>query len=432
MIQIVCPYNSERFRYILDLIFKELLGISYSVVQETKEDMPSLEYSNQPGADIPDAGLLWQEEIVMQPGAHQIGNWDHIPAIFYTAGSQPLPFDLFSAVFYLVSRYEEYLPYIPDEHDRFPPEASILVQHHWIKLPLVNLWALHLKDLLLDKYPDLVFKPRKFEYRSTIDIDMAWKYRNKGFVRSTGAFFRDLSQGLFERMRERLSMRFKGMEDPYYNFDVQDQWHQTFDTYVTYFILLGEYGPFDKNIHPGNPAFVQLIQRLNQKYPVGIHPSYASHLRLDKVRNEIQQLQELCSADIQTSRQHFLRMKLPETYHLLRSLGIKEDHTLGYTSYSGFRAGIAADFYWFDLQKNETTDLRLIPFCHMDITPMHYEKRSISAACNDLTHFMKTIENCGGLFSSLWHNESLSDSERWKGWRKLYLHTLQTAQELVD
>ena len=177
MIQIVCPYNSERFRYILDLIFKELLGISYSVVQETKEDMPSLEYSNQPGADIPDAGLLWQEEIVMQPGANQIGNWDHIPAIFYAAGSQPLPFDLFSAVFYLVSRYEEYLPYIPDEHDRFPPEASILVQHHWIKLPLVNLWALHLKDLLLDKYPDLVFKPRKFEYRSTIDIDMAWKYR---------------------------------------------------------------------------------------------------------------------------------------------------------------------------------------------------------------------------------------------------------------
>lgn len=432
MIHLICSHTSNRLIYTLDLIFKELLGISYVISHEPQAGLANLVYSHEPSSDIPDVGLLWETDICDQPNLSQVGQWNVIPVFFKSDFIHPVPFDLFSAVFYLVSRYEEYLPYTPDEHDRFPPESSILVQHHWIKIPLVNLWTLQLKDLLLARYPNLVFKPRAFEYHSTIDIDMAWKYRNKGAVRSTGAFFRDLSQGLFERMRERYVMRFKGKEDPYYNFDEQDHWHQTFDTHVTYFILLGEYGPFDKNIDPKNPDFVQLIQRLNQKYPVGIHPSYASHHRFDKVQNEIKQLRKLCSSDIRTSRQHFLRMKLPETYQILRSLGIKEDHTLGYTSYSGFRAGIAADFYWFDLQKNETTDLRLVPFCHMDITPMHYKRQSISEACDDLTHFMKTIKNCGGLFSSLWHNESLSDSERWKGWRKLYLHTLQTAQELVD
>jgi hypothetical protein len=35
-----------------------------------------------------------------------------------------LPFDPLAATFYLVSRYEEYLPFIPDEHGRFPAKQS--------------------------------------------------------------------------------------------------------------------------------------------------------------------------------------------------------------------------------------------------------------------------------------------------------------------
>lgn len=430
MIRLITSYDSTRLRYTLDLIFTELLGISYEISNHSQPGAANLIYGGQDHPHIPDMGLLWQTDIHLQPELNNTGNWEGIPVFFTSEVRHPIPFDIFSATFYLVSRYEEYLPYTPDAHGRFPPEASILVKKDWIKLPLVNLWANALKDVLLSLYPDLTFNPRKFAYRSTIDIDMAWKYRNKGWWRSTGALLRDIFLGYKSRIWERLSMTFQGKEDPYYNFDFQDHHHQSCHTDVTYFILLGEHGPFDKNIDPKHPEFIQLIQRLNENYSVGIHPSYASHLDKEMVNREIQRLSRICHREIRISRQHFLRMKLPETYRILLSLGITSDYTMGYTSFSGFRAGIAAEFNWFDLQQNVTTALRVIPFCHMDITPMFYEHKTISEACEDLTEWMHTIARCGGLFSSLWHNESLSDSERWKGWYALYVHTIQTAYSL--
>lgn len=432
MIHLICSYQSNRLNYTLDLIFKELLGLDYAVITERNENFCCIEYSDSVSADIPDTGLLNLESIVYPHEADNIGQWAQLPVIFHAKGEYSIPFDIFSAVFFLVSRYEEYLPYTPDAHERFPPEASVLVKHNWIKMPLVNLWVLELKKWLERKFPDLNFNPRKFRYQSTIDIDMAWKYRHKGFYRGTGALLRDISGGYFTRLKERLGMLLGGKKDPYFNFGEQDQWHEEFRTNVIYFILLGEFGAFDKNISPRNACFREFIKDLASRFTTGIHPSYAGFLDNEKVAAEIELLADISGKPVKISRQHFLRMKLPESFEILLENGIREDYTLGYTSYSGFRAGIAADFFWFNLRTNRVTELRLFPFCHMDITPMFYEKKSIPQACEDLSVFMKSVAECGGYFSSLWHNESLSDSERWKGWRELYIHTLKTAQQLSD
>ena len=67
-------------------------------------------------------------------------------------------FDIFSAVFYLASRYEEYGGFTPDAHQRFPPEASILHKTESFEFPLINLWVKELKEALLLKWPELIFK----------------------------------------------------------------------------------------------------------------------------------------------------------------------------------------------------------------------------------------------------------------------------------
>jgi hypothetical protein len=119
---------------------------------------------------------------------------------------------------------------------------------------------------------------------------------------------------------------------------------------------------------------------------------------------------------------------MPNTYHTLIANGITEDHTMGYSSHLGFRAGIAAPFYWFDLSANKETELKLFPFCAMDITPLHYRNESPKQATESLQSLMKKVQHVGGLFISLWHNESLSETERWKGWRKVYQSILETSK----
>ena len=42
-------------------------------------------------------------------------------------------FDVFSASFYLVSRYEEYLPYVKDMYERFQAENSLAYKHNFYK-----------------------------------------------------------------------------------------------------------------------------------------------------------------------------------------------------------------------------------------------------------------------------------------------------------
>jgi hypothetical protein len=423
MIYIVSKQNSNRFKYVLDLVFNHYLGMEYTVVPEPKYNAINILYGPNKEFSVPDSGLLWQTGYNKLENLATLGSWNKMPTFFTTDQNHTIPFDFFSAIFYLVSRYEEYGNFVPDIHNRFPPEASILVKNNWIKKPLVNLWINALLEELLLVWPLLKCKPRKFEFISTIDVDLAWKYKNKGWLRNLGGIGSDVLGLKFEKLKERWNIFTKHSQDPFYNFDYQKQLHLQYETDNRFFILLGERRKYDKNTAPNNLYFRQLIRQLNVNCEVGNKDK-------TRVKQEIGTLENILGNPVNISRQHFLMHNMPQTYNHLIELGIKQDYTMGYTSYSGFRAGIAAPFFWYDLLHEVQTDLLLVPFCHMDITPRHYESKTIEQACEELTIFMKEVADAKGLFSILWHNESLSNSEQWQGWNKLYEHTLAEAQRL--
>ncbi len=421
MLRIYCKQVTSRIDYVFQLFFEELLGVSYAFTTEKKNI--NLNYSDDYLPNVPTCvphGIMQEQNIQNQVIISE--KWNGLPIFFRTSGDKYLPFDLFAVAFYHVSRYEEYLPYQSDTHNRFTAEKSILFQMECLEMPIVNLYALQLKGILQKAFPDLVFQPRKFEYRSTIDIDQAWKYRNKGFLRNTLGFFRDLKDRKWPLLSERLKVLSGRISDPFFTFDFQDTIHQQHSTIVNYFILLGDYDTFDKNIFHQNQHFQHLIHRLeeNTNYTIGIHPSYASNTNHKKMRLEVKRLEQILQREITVSRQHYLMHQFPTTYQRLIELGITEDHTMGYSTHLGFRAGIAAPFYFFDLSKNASTQLRLFPFCAMDITPLHYRQQSPEQAIITLEKMVNGLKDCGGLMISLWHNESLSENERWQGWRIVY------------
>ena len=93
---------------------------------------------------------------------------------------------------------------------------------------------------------------------------------------------------------------------------------------------------------------------------------------------------------------------------------------MGYSSKSGFRAGLARAFNFFDLDTNLVTGLRVVPFQIMDRTLHTYKGISPDEAITEYEYYAQAVRNVGGQFVCLWHNDSLSDRGEWKGGKKVF------------
>ncbi len=429
-IKIFCPDPSNRHYYIFNLIFKDLLGVSWEITDNINESHINYSKSTSNNLNCIPYGLLEEEGLnPVNVERVKIEPYKNSHCFYKTSKTAEITFDIFSAAFFLVSRYQENLEYVPDDHNRFPAHLDVLAEHKILDQPLVNQWALILEEILSSKYHSLEFIPRKFEYISTIDIDQAWKYKNKGLWRNFAGMFRDLLAMKWDNLFERWPVILGLKRDPFFNYDWQDRVHNKYKIAVNYFILLGKKSKYDKNISPKNKAFQRLIKRLKNtnKYQIGIHPSYTSNINKKLISDQIKRLETVIGGKIDKNRQHFLMHTMPETYSCLIENRICEDHTMGYSTHLGFRGGIAAPYYYFDFTKNNASSLKLIPFAAMDITPMHYLNLSPNEAIETLNGLIRNVKQVGGLFVTLWHNESLSETERWKGWRVVYEKVLQEA-----
>jgi hypothetical protein len=193
---------------------------------------------------------------------------------------------------------------------------------------------------------------------------------------------------------------------------------------VICFILLGDWGKFDKNIHWENDNFGQLIKMLDKRCELGIHPSYASHLQFDKIKNEIERLEKIIGHEIPQSRQHFLRLRFPETYYLLIKAGVTKDYSMGFADEVGFKAGTSFPFYFFDLNANIQTSLMIQPFMYMDSALKDYLKYSPEKAQETVQLLIKEVKEVGGEFCFIWHNSSIHDKGEWNGWKEILDFTL--------
>jgi hypothetical protein len=118
-------------------------------------------------------------------------------------------------------------------------------------------------------------------------------------------------------------------------------------------------------------------------------------------------------------------LNFPVTYQNLQKLNILRDYTLGFAREAGFRAGIARPYHFYDLEKEEQSDLIMVPFQYMDGTLQQYKRCSPEEAKEIIKILIDETKRVGGLFVSLWHNTSLTDEDEWKGWRDVFEFSLK-------
>jgi hypothetical protein len=93
---------------------------------------------------------------------------------------------------------------------------------------------------------------------------------------------------------------------------------------------------------------------------------------------------------------------------------------MGYGSINGFRASVASPFYWYDLEKEEITQLLVYPFCFMDANSFFEQKLTPAQALEEIKSYYKSIKNINGTMITIWHNPFLGTDDLFTGWREVY------------
>jgi hypothetical protein len=342
-----------------------------------------------------------------------------------------IPFDIFSAVFYMLSRYEEYLPYEPDLHGRFEAENSLAMKYGFLESPVVDMWVMDLRERLSGMFPGLNLSAGEFTFLPTSDIDLPFAILHRNVLRKVGADLRASLKrnGDSELRRAVLSGELK---DPYDTFDEMGKIHNVRGLRPMLFFLTSGYGRYDKSISPQNKTFRELVARTMQFGHPAIHPSYRSSGKLAILKKEIRTLAAIAGTGIHESRQHYLRFSLPQSYRQYLEAGIRQEYSMGFASHCGFRAGTSRPFHFYDLENEVETPLKVIPFQVMDRTLKDYMQLSTDAALEKIRKLVDTVRGVRGTLVTIWHNDAFSDQGEWQGWKQVYLDMLDHIRQFND
>lgn len=435
---IYTPRQSNRLQYVLEEIFRFRFGVSFELTGSLDTCMahsgPLILYSNEPGLPsglrIPESGFLFETGIPPhEPDVIMVGQ---IPALFPVKEARDawLPFDLFALAFYLLSRYEEYQPFLQDSHGRFPASESLAFRHGFLEIPIVDTWLSRFRDHLNTVFHGLKIARQGFSFLPTIDVDQMWAFTHKPFRRKAGGLFLELLQGRFCQALQRLTVWAGLSKDPFDSFQLLRALHP--GKSPVFFFLAADPGPFDVNNPVEDPAFGQIVRQVAEWSEIGLHPSYKSADDPEALPWEKQRLERIAGKEISKSRQHFLRLSLPLTYRRLLEAGIREDYSMGYADAPGFRAGTAVPFHWYDLEREMQTGLLVVPFQAMDVSLRQYLLLSPEEAVAKAVSLCKTVAENGGFFTTIWHNSSFDEKGDWKGWTQVYTRLLTEICYLYD
>ncbi|MCX8143917.1 MAG: polysaccharide deacetylase family protein [Bacteroidia bacterium] len=331
--------------------------------------------------------------------------------------------DIFSKVFYFLSRYEEVQGnFLPDKHQRF--EMNVINHKEIYSSPIVDI-AVRQFFQYIQRHYDAFQTPYFYKVIYTFDLDNILAFKGKPIWRSAGAILKHLSKKEWSLLKKRVNVLFNNAQDPLeevYDFiKILSQKHS-----VLFFVLCRSNTAYDRAASIDDEDTKRILNHLKDFAHIGLHPSYYSFNNEELIMKEKSILEKVIQQKIVASRQHYLRMDIRTTPKLLINQGFEYDFTMGFASAAGWRAGTSYPFYYYDFDTESATSLLFVPFVFMDGAYFNYQQISIDKALNHIQSIEKQVRDTGGYFIPLFHEMTLSSlffSKMAEEWR-MYLQEI--------
>ncbi len=423
---------TPRVKYIFKQICTRIIGVPVSFTTKIEtfiaHNSIKISYTRQP---LSNEIFIHAHELLFKQGLVDfevmVHDWDKTSCFFPCDEKSALPFDIFAASFYLLSRYEEYLPYVRDKYGRFTAKESLAFKNGFLHEPVVDIWAYKFKDLLETNYPEYKFESKTYTIKPVIDVPCAYKYKSKGIIRSLGGTLKDLLRFRLKNLYERYTVLLGLERDPFdtFKYIINRQKQSRFKFRV--FFLIGDYSTYDKNINVQKRRFTSLIKQVGDYCKIGLKTSYFALENFETLKVEKLRMEAIINTDLQASRHSFSKLNLPESYRNLIALEITEDFTMGYISHIGFRAGTCTSFFFYDLDHEIQTPLKVNSYHVLDHALL--KKQSLLDKKQVLQNVINSVKAVNGEFVSVFHNDTFSNAPRWKGFKELFNIILNSANE---
>src|SRR5690606_40628206 len=122
----ITPRLTYAFRHISSRILGVPVSFTTTVEEFIAHDSMKISYTKQP---LSSELFVRSHELLFEQGISDVEihvqDWGITKCFFSTSDKSSLPFDIFAATFYLLSRYEEYLPHVKDDYGRFLATESL-------------------------------------------------------------------------------------------------------------------------------------------------------------------------------------------------------------------------------------------------------------------------------------------------------------------
>ncbi|NRD21018.1 hypothetical protein HNV08_13255 [Winogradskyella eckloniae] len=422
---------TPRVTYTFKHICKRILGIEVRFTSKVEDfiahDSLKMSYAKQPLSHelfVRSNTLLFETglsdiEVNVQP-------WGKTKGFFATGERSDLPFDIFAASFYLLSRYEEYLPHVKDDYGRFLATESVAYKNNFLHQPVIDIWAFNLKAVLKERFSEFNFPQRTYQVKPVIDVPVAYYFKNKGLLRTVGGSLNDLRRFKLKQLYLRYLVIMGFKRDPYDTFKWIIRKQKQYNFKFTVLFLIGEYSTYDKNINTNKKQFVSLIKSVADYCDVGLKASYFALDTIDVLKQEKLKMEAITHTGLTAVRHSFSKLNLPTSYRNLVELEINEDFTMGYINTLGFRAGTCTPFQFYDLDYEVQTPLRINPYQCLDFSLLKYNSKLDKT--EHLQKIINEVKAVNGTFVPVFHNYAFSDLERWDGFRSLFNLILESVE----
>lgn len=403
-------------------IFTRILGIDISFTSAVedfiKHSGPKITYTKQP---LQNEFFIRSNSLLFEQGINdveiKIEDWDGLPCFFDAGERSNIPFDIFAASFYLISRYEEYLPHVKDELGRFPVKESLAYQNSFLQRPLIDLWAKKFLATLMERFPEIEQKRKGYQFTSIINVTTSHCFAYRGVIRTIGGVLLDISKFKFLRLFKRITVWINPKKDPYNNFTFLMNLHKEIKCKTMFFFQFADYSKHDKNVSIHKNKFRYLIKSVADYSIVSLSASHSSSLSNTILKEEKSRLASLINRPVRYSRMRYNRVNIPKTYQDLVETEFTDDYTMGYTHEMGFRAGTCTPFYFYDINLEVQQPIKVHPFAVCDYSFLKFKKQR--QVFEKLDFMYREIKEVQGNFNFVFSNELLGSSNRLK-WLDLY------------
>lgn len=319
--------------------------------------------------------------------------------------------DIIASTFFMLTRWEETVSNVKDEHGRFPDSESTAVKNKFYNRPIVNEYIEFLRDVFSTLTDNKIEYNRNYRCFVTHDVDEIFRLRPIGkAIKVLGADLikRKSLKLFFSSFRNIFTAMRNKEQDPSYTFSYLMDVSEKNGLVSHFYFIPGRRGEEDFRYNINKPKAKELILLILKKnHIVGVHPSYGTFENSKQLKTEKNRLDnQTGNAKVSEGRQHYLRVTIPKTFCDWAAVGLKVDSSIGYHDYGGFRSGICYEYQLFNVLKREKIELMERPLIVMDVA-MEREAENEQQLYDKVLELAKTVKKYNGDFVFLWHNNNL-------------------------